>query len=577
MKLELTPLQMKAMQAAQARAASAVSLYRPTPQQEEVVRAFERDDVIEVLLGGGNRAGKSLLAATMIASAIKDESITFNDGSKHSMIPERWKGEPLKIWIIGFDWQHIGATLHRLLFKPGAFRVVKEGGKMRPVNPHKDPKRIRKPAPAFIQPESDVVGGEDGISWENKKDYQLRAFTFPNGTRVEFYPSTGALKAGDPVHIAWIDEHIDNDRWYDEIKSRLIDDEGKVLWTSWPDTEPSEAMSALEDRANEGKPGSFYFVLSGEDNPFTQGKHRENILGGMSADMQTARNKGIMNKDRWRVYPQFSQYIHCALGKDPANDDSLARTIRASGGIPANWTRYLILDPGTKSPAILYVAYPPPELGDFIVPYAELNLHYTSARPLAEAAAAMAGIVRNSDGQIIDHGEDYEEFIADFHAFRRTPEGFDGTVGQNYEKYFAEFGLKCRRHGNRFTSGSDNITVRQMSVQGTMNLRDGRPPRLRIMVDRCPVLVRQLENARWGRWPNGEPTEEQNKYQPKDVQQCLEYAISRRDCGYVLPRVRAESQATPFDLALKSIGKIFGRQNNVKSDERTVFCGAGKP
>lgn len=578
-KLELTPLQIKAMQAAKARAASAVSLYRPTPQQEEVIRAFERDGFTELLLGGGNRAGKSLLAAAMISSAIKDESIIFNDGSRHSIIPERWKGEPLKIWIIGFNWDHISGTLHRLLFQPGAFRIIKENGKMRPVSPEKDPKRIRKKAPPFIQPEIDVVGGEEGISWENKKNQEIKAFTFPNGTRVEFYPSTGALKQGDPVNIAWVDEHIDNEKWYDEIKARLIDEEGKVLWTAWPDTEPSEAMSALEDRAAEqkGRPDAtaFSFTLSGDDNPFTKSSGRDAILAGMNADVQAARGSGIMNKDRWRVYPQFSKHVHCALGKDPAQDDALARAIRTHNGIPASWTRYLILDPGTKSPAILFVACPPPDIGDFIVPYGELNLHYTSAKPLAEAAAAKAGIVRGPDGRIIDHGENFEDFIADFHAHRQTPAGFDGTVGQNYEKYFAEVGLRCRRSGSHFTAGSDNIIVRIMSVQGTMNLRDGMLPKLRIMTDRCPVLVRQLENARWGRQPNGEPSEEQNKYQPKDVQQGLEYLVSRRDCRYVLPSVRVDKQPTPRDAVMKDMRKIFGRSDSNRPADTSVYIGAG--
>ncbi len=577
--LDLTPIQIKAMQAAKARAASAVSLYRPTPQQEEVIRCFEADGFQELLLGGGNRAGKSLLAAVMIASAIKDESIIFNDGSRHSIVPPRWKGEPLKIWIVGFNWDHIGGTLHRLLLQPGAFRVIKEGGKMRPVDPVKDPKRIRKKAPPLIQPEIDVVGGEDGISWENKKDLQIKAFTFPNGTRVEFYPSTGALKQGDPVNIAWIDERMDNEKWYDEIKARLIDEEGKVLWTAWPDVEPSDVMSSLEDRAVEqkGKPDAtaFSFTLSGDDNPFTNSDGRDAILGGMSADVQTARGAGIMNKDRWRVYPQFRKDVHCAVGKDQSQDDALARTIRAHNGIPAHWTRYLILDPGTKSPAILFVACPPPEIGDFIVPYNELNLQYTSARPLAEATAAKAGIVRGTDGRITDHGDNFEEFIADFHAHRQTPAGFDGTVGQNYERYFAEFGLRCRRSGSHFTAGSDNITVRIMSVQGTMNLRDGMLPKLRIMTDRCPVLVRQLENARWGRQPDGEPSEEQNKYQAKDVQQCLEYLVSRRDCRYVLPAMRVEKQPTPRDAVMKDMRKIFGRSDSNRTTDTSVYLGAG--
>jgi hypothetical protein len=579
-KIELTPLQMKAMRAAKARMASALSLYRPTPQQEEVIRAFSRDECIELLLGGGNRAGKSLVAAAILTSAITGEPITFNDGSKHKMTPEHWDDEPLTIWIFGFDWKHIAINLHRLLILQGAFRVVKEDGKMRPVDPTKDPKRVRKPAPPFINAAIDILDGEEGIAWEDKKKNEISSFTMNNGTRVTFFPSTGAIPQGVPVHIIWIDERIDREKMYSECQARLVDNDGKMIWTSWPDVEPSEAMSALEDRANEqkGKPDqfSFAFCLKGGDNPYVVGKRRDNIMSTMDADTRLARDEGIMNKDRWRIYPRFSKHVHCVFQKDPANDDLLAKTIRSQNGIPATFTRYLILDPGTANPAVLFVAIPPPHIyGDFIVPYDELYLHYTSAEPLAKAVAGKAGIVLDEYGQVTQSGQMFEEFIADFRACRQTPAGFDGTIGQNYEKYFAKSGLRCRRRGSTFSAGSDNPEVRQMGVQGTMNLRSDSKPCLRIMVDSCPNLVSQLENYRRGKDPKGNPTDKAADYQRIDLAQTLEYLVSRHDCRYVPPAAPTMVRTTPRELAMKDINKLFGRTSDKRPADQSVYCGAG--
>lgn len=554
---------------------TALDMFRPTEHQEEFFRAMERVDIIEMLLGGGNRAGKSVAAAICLASLVLDKPVTFRDGSKHYMRPGRWRDEPLKIWLIGYDWRHIGKTFYRLLFMKGLYKIIRDSdtGVWRSWDPSNPADADRfdeaRPSPPLIRM-MDVVSGMDGISWENKKENQFQSCDFVHdGSRIEVFPSTGAAPQGDPVHYIWIDEKIDADRLYNELKVRTIDYRGRIVWTAWPDTAPSDAMAGLSDRAEDqaGKPKqrSFAIRLRGQDNIYTQSDHRDAIFAGMDEEERLARDQGVMNNDRWRMYPRFNKYFHRAYGPDQSKDDKLAAVIRAKNGIPSDFTRYLILDPGTAHPAILFVAVPPPELGDFVVPYDEIYIPYTSAEPLAKACAAKLGITDTYPGDVI------EEMIADFRACRQTPLGFDGTVGQNYEKYFAKEKIRSRRHGTRFTPGSDNVKVRIMRVQGMMNIRPDGTSRLRILG--CKNLVKQLEQARWAKTPKDEPDDVPAKYQHIDLPTCLEYFGSRDDCGYFKPPPIVIPDGRSPEEVRKSFSKFFGV--SPQQNDKTIYCGPG--
>lgn len=490
------------------------------------------------------------------------------------MRPERWRHEAVKIWILGYDWKHIGKTLQRLLFQRDLFRVIRDQktGKWRTWNPNlpedADLFHITRAAPPLIRP-SDIIGGSDGISWENKKDKQVSAFDLVHdGSRVEFFASTGSKPQGDPAHLIWMDEKIEDESWYSELLVRLIDYRGRLLWTTWPTTAPSAAMSEAAERA-ELQIGaidrtSFSFILKGSDNPYTKSIHRDKIFATMDEDTRAARDEGKLGTERWRVYARFSRFVHRVLSNDPGGDDALAKAVREANGIPADWTRYLILDPGTANPAVLMVAIPPPKLGDFVVPYDELYLHYTPAKQLAEAIAAKT------------KGTFFEDFIIDAHAARQTPMGFDGTIGANYEKEFAAQKLRCRRHGNRFSFGSDNVTGRILRLQGLMNIRgsDGQPT-LRVLTSGCPNLIKQLEQYKWQPDPKGNPTDQPAKYQKIDLANCLEYLVSRDDCSYVKPPEQKVADGRSPKEVLKHIRSFFSRDEKVKADDQSVYCGAG--
>lgn len=555
------------------RVVNTLAMFRPTEQQEAFVREFATDGGLEFLVGGGQRSGKTVLVSCCIAALALNLPITLRDGTQIHIRPERWRGEALKIWLCGYDHKHIGKTLYRVLFKANLFRVIRDQrtGKWRSWDPtlpeDKDVYHLTRPSPPLIR-ENQIQGGKAGISWENKKENQISSCELAHdGTRLEFFASTGAMPTGDPAHVIWADERFEDDRWISELLMRLADYRGRFVWTAWPNTEPSAAMAELEDRAakqlGDAKAKSFYFRLDGNQNPYTQSDHREAILATMDEDTRRARSEGILNMDRWRTYPRFSPFVHRVLQADPDQDDALAKAVRAVNGIPADWTRYLILDPGTANPAVLFVAIPPPELGDFVVPYDELYPHYSDAEKIAKLVA----------GKTL--GQFFEDFIADSHACQQTPMGFSGTIGQNYAKHFAAEKLRCRRQGSNFSYGSDDVDTRVQVLQSTMTIRSNGTPRLRILG--CPTLCKQLEIYKWGKDPKGNPTDKPAKYQKIDLVQCAEYFTSRSDCGYFKPPMsRPEDLKSPGVIAM-SIAKQMGLDQKKKTDIQAVHCGAGIP
>lgn len=567
---------------------TAIDMFRPTEWQEEVFLTIERLGLLEILLGGGNRSGKTTCASVAIAAAILDKPITFRDGSKHNMRPPHWRGEGLKIWIVGRNWDHVGKTLYRVLFDPGLFRVIKDRKTHKwrswnPTDPDEEPFELSKRSPPLIEMR-DVKDGEAGISWENKKACQIKSVTMAHDdTNLQFFASSGALPVGDPVHLVWIDEKIEDDNWYEELKVRLIDYRGWLLWTSWPDTSPSAIMLAMRDRADiqaidPKTQYCFAIDLKGGDNPYTDSDHRDKIFSSMDPEERAARDSGRANYERWKTYWMYSRFTHVAVGPDADADDAVAACLRKSKAIPHTWTRYLILDPGSGHAAVLFVAVPPPfeyfewenngtkhkeQFGTAIVPYDEVYIPNLSAEPIAKAVKSKT------------LGTFFEDFIIDPRAARQTPMGFSGTVGSNYADEFRKQDLRCVRRGSNFSLGSDDVDSRILKTQGIMNIQGNGKPILR--VHGCKDLPQQIERYRWDKDASNNPTHKPAKRQQIDLVVCLEYFVSRDDCGYVkppdLPKLVDQNSR---EAVMKSLSSIFGRSGNPKEVDRSVYCGAGE-
>ena len=358
---------------------------------EEHANYILRPDVNATAVVNAN-SGKSVLVACWLSSYLRDKPITMSDGSLFYARPERFRGRSVLVWGIGINWNHIGDNMYRLLFRAGEFDIIRDEatGRWR-VATKEDKRENVKPSPPFI-PHSEIA--EDSWDWENKKAKQLHSVTFKNDeSRLVFYPSTADLPSqGDKVHAIWIDENIDNPDHYTEWQMRVSDLDGQVVWSAWPTNQPNPAMNGLMERGNAqadlDDPQTLYFRFRGSDNPFSTTKTRSYVLSTMSDEESAARDTGEVDMNAWLMYPRFRPALHQALGKFSEDDDpndKFAKALRANhGDVPHDWTRYLILDPGTVHPAVLMCAVPPPNLGDYVLAYNEVYGKRMDADQLAE-------------------------------------------------------------------------------------------------------------------------------------------------------------------------------------------------
>ena len=160
----------------QTRKLDALLLFRPLPHQEDALKQFVKDHVVEALVGGGNRSGKSAFIAAFISSLLRDKPIILSDGTPLHVRPERFRGKELLVWGIGYNWAHVGETMYSLLFRAGQFDVIKDkiSHEWRAYDPIVDLDRQneKRGAPPFI-PAIDIK--PSSWAWESKRQRQLRS------------------------------------------------------------------------------------------------------------------------------------------------------------------------------------------------------------------------------------------------------------------------------------------------------------------------------------------------------------------------------------------------------------------
>ncbi len=197
------------------------------------------------------------------------------------------------------------------------------------------------------------------------------------------------------------------------------------------------------------------------------------------------------------MYPLFDPNTHCAYQRCSrciANsraeclcrdtDDDIARILRQNNGQPpADWTRELILDPGTNNPAVLFCAVPPASLGEYYVVYDELY-------PGRKDAYQIAPLIKSKMGNF-----HFNRFIIDYAAGRQKTMSFSLTVEANYAEAMAKHGIRCANSGSHFTWGSTDVGGRIMRLQSWMHLDSRGKPRLRIVTHLCPNLCRQITDC----------------------------------------------------------------------------------
>lgn len=466
----------KAVAEVERRKQEALRLYRPMPSQ----MPFHLTTASEKVVRGGNRSGKTTSTLAELASAVMGIPLTGPDGKE---IPFLYpKNRPLLVWIIGFDEKHIG-RIHRKLFSPGMFKLIKdkETGDLRSWRPWEEDDAAREdevvPAPPLIPPRA-----VKETAWENKAARAFSVCRLHNGTEIHAFSSGGEAATGDAVDIILIDEDIKYPAHVAEWQARLSDNRGKLLWSSWP----RNANRALKDlsaraeaQAESEHPDVFEILLTFTGNPYIPADEKRKRLAGWSDVERRARDRGEYVDDLILVFPSFNCDVHCLPSKLPP-DPLESYLKKRNWQVPIDWTNYLTLDPGHAHLAVLLASVPPPEIGDYLVVWAEICTPHLDAHQIA------------AEVKRLGPGRTWETFYIDRRGGRRTVEGLGDDVRKIHADAFEKAGLESDVTGSSFAFGLDDISARNMLVREWLNFRDGKGPKLRFLADMTPYTQREF-------------------------------------------------------------------------------------
>jgi hypothetical protein len=435
-------------------------LYRPMPHQDE----FHKCMASERIVLGGNRGGKSLAVAVEAARAVTGQDPY-----------GKYPAEGGNLAIVGRNWPHIGLVIYPILFKAGAFRILRDEqtGEWRSMRKGDD-KSKTKPAPPLIPPRM-----IKDMSWVLKNAGYLNKVELTNGWTIWCFSSEGEPPQGYQADLIWLDEDLNNERWVGECQARLADRKGRFVWSAMPHSK-NDALIGLCERADKSledgveNPIIRKFTFRFLDNDFIDDEEKRKNIERWSALGQEElrmRAEGEFTTESTLMYPSFNQSVHI-----------LPRDELPGGQVPPEWTRYVAIDPGHTVMATIFAAVPPDE--KFLLIYDELYIRNCNALIWGEQffAKAQEQLIRAA---IIDmHGGTLRDL---------------GSGRLPHEMYSDE--LKKRKYsffigGTSFIPGSDDIAARTAQVRQMLHIRGDGSTKLKILQGACPNLVREMKRYR---------------------------------------------------------------------------------
>ncbi len=149
-------------------------------------------------------------------------------------------------YICAKDGKAVAGVVYKLLFKAGAFKIIRdqETKLWRAFNPSRpeDFARIKeaRQAPPLIPPRQ-----IQSVAWEDKKAGVPSLVTLHNGWEIHFFSSNSAPPHGTQIDLAWFDEEILNQLWYAETAARLVDRNGRFLWSATPQAGTASSFTGI--------------------------------------------------------------------------------------------------------------------------------------------------------------------------------------------------------------------------------------------------------------------------------------------------------------------------------------------
>lgn len=469
----------------------------------------------EVIVLGGNRSGKSL--STFVEDA---RAVTGSD--PHKKYPER----DGNLVIVGRDWKHIGMVVYPMLFRAGAFKIIKDAatGQWRAYNPSADAARSSeaKPAPPLIPPR--LV---KKISWLLKSARYIQSCELTNGWTIYFFSSEGEPPQGFQADRVHIDEDLSSEAWLPEMQARLADRKGKMCWSAMPHSK-NDSLAGLAERADaeatsgKEKPDIVKFVLRFLDNPHIDAdEKRKNIerWAALGEDVLRMRSEGEFVTDSILCYPTFTMTVH---GYDRSD---LPKNV-----IPDDWTRYASIDPGHAVTSVLFGAVPPDE--SMLLIYDQLYIRQCNAVIFGEKFAEKT------------KGQSFHAFVIDMHGGRIREIGSGRLPVELYTEQLRLKNVASEVTGSSFLAGCDDIQARMAATQNYMHIRPSGTPTLRILRGAVPDLERELKRYKKKvQYLAGSyiVTDEPNTRGEVHACQCLEYLCAYRP-KYHKPKVEIHDE-----------------------------------
>ena len=462
----------------------ALKLFKPMPSQA----AFFACKSPERLVRGGNRGGKTLAAAVEVARAVTGQ----DPYGKYPKTNGRFA-------LVGWDLQHCADVMFRKLFRPGAFKIIKDPvtGDYRAYDPSikydADHEYLAEEAPPLI-PRRFVKS----ISWEDKKRGIPKLVELTTGWEITFYSSKSDPPQGIDIDGAWFDEEIQIPLWYREISARFLDRrrksaDGTTLWPMfiWSATPLAgteqllELSNRAEDEVNSPNPTTSEFLLGLLDNTsISEDSKKEFIKKMANEDEYRVRVLGDFAILGTRIYSEFSPRGMHKIESFP---------------IPLDWTRYCAIDPGRQVCAVLFAAVPPPShpLSGHVIIYKELYIKQCDAKKFA---AKMEESIRD---------EQIQEWWIDHQAGRMTEIGSGRTPEEQYSEELKALRVGSVVNKHSFSWGSPDLGAGILSVRSCLcPIQKDNKPRFLFMTDNLKNLCNEIERYSYKRNSTGQVTDE---------------------------------------------------------------------
>lgn len=507
-------------------------MYQPTPIQAEM-HACKASEIIVL---GGNRSGKSL--STFVEDA---RAVTGQD--PHDKYPQK----DGNLVIIGRDWKHIGMVVYPMLFRAGAFKIIRDSqtNEWRAYNPatDSDRKSEAKPAPPLIPPRFIKK-----IAWLLKSARYIQSCELVNGWMIYFFSSEGEPVQGFQANRVHFDEDVASDAWLPEMQARLSDRKGVLCWSAMPHSR-NDSLSSLAERATQYEdqkaesPPIRVFRLRFLDNPhIDQEEKNKNIerWSALGADVLRMRSEGEFVTDSILCYPSFAMVVHGFNREDlPQNT------------IPSDWCRYVAIDPGHAVTACLFGAVPPDE--SMLLIYDQLYIRQCNALIFGEKFEQKV------------RGQSFHAFIIDMHGGRIRDIGSGRLPVEMYTEQLRNRNIASEVTGSSFLSGCDDIQARMAAVQNYLHIMPNGFPKLRILRNAVPDLEREMK--RYKKKVNYVAgtylvTDQPNTRGEVHACQCLEYMCAYQP-KYHRPKMEPADEPWYVEWARKRKKKRNGGDNAV--------------